>query len=712
MNNQPWYTRLAQALLTDRPQEATIPTQESRPAKKASSIVKRIGLVFTSGTGQRRDYQPPEYDLHEVARAYNTESYVRQAIDKYVDLMFKQGWTLEGRNTKAVEYVKMRLQLISVAIGVPIEQFFTEIAEDLVKYHNVFIVKARARKAEDRPRVPSGRVVGLDGKEPIAGYFILNPTTMEISRDFHGNVLGYQQDIPTNPHQPIEFKPEDIIHIAYKRERGFAFGMPFLISVIDDIKALREAEENVLRLIYKHIFPFHIYQIGLPEPGFEATDEEIEDMEQKLGQMNLDAGLVLPERHNVKVVGLEGEALKAENYLKYFEQRVFTGLGVSEVQMGRGASASRSTADAMTIEMHDRVKAFQRCMALFIDEKIINELLMEGGFDHITKPDDDVDFIFKEIELESMIKAETHAVYLYEHNAITEDEMREMMGREPITERGLMYANLVDLPKITAGQGETTPGTKETDNKQKPSNQHGTRSGPKKRSEALQESQMSSKLRIAEYRSMLDFHWELTKDDTIDLVRHYYISGQREFSDFNPKELQAILYLTVESMLKIADKFNRASFMTGINDAMYQTAWTTMPQFNFMRYIYRLNDDSKQYISKLMEDLASLAVKTVRSANATDAIAKVVGAYAALSYRLDSIANTSQMKAYNYGFAVSGQVLDRDEASVVAADGHCRQCTQHTQAPIKLKGDFYGKIPPFHPNCVCTLRLPSLGVTQ
>lgn len=704
MNKQPWYTRLVQALI---PYDAGVSTNEAAPAKKkTNAIVKKVGLAFTSGTGNRRDYQPPEYDLHEVSRAYNTESYIRQAIDKYVDLMFKQGWTLEGRNPKAVEYLKMRLHLISIAIGVPIEQFFTEIAEDLVKYHNVFIVKARAKKTEDRPRVPSGRVVGLDGQEPISGYFLLNPTTVEISRDFNGNVLGYQQDIPTNPAPPVEFKPEDVVHIAYKRERGFAFGMPFLIPVIDDVKALREAEENVLRLIYKHIFPFHIYQVGLPEPGFEATDEEILEMEQKLSQMSLDAGLVLPERHNVKVVGLEGEALKAENYLKYFEQRVFTGLGVSEVQMGRGANASRATADAMTMEMHDRVKAFQRCMALHVDLRMIDELLMEGGYDPIARPDDDVDFMFKEIELESMIKAENHAVFLYEHNAITEDEMREMMGREPITDRGNMYATLIDLPKIDAKLGDQTPGTKETDNKQKPTNQHGTRSGPKKRSESLQEAHIPSNVQIAPYRDMLDYHWELTKDDIIDMIRHYYVSGQRELTDFNYKELHAILYLTVESMLKVADKFNRASFMAGVTAAMQQTAWTTMPEFSFMRYIYRLNDDSKQQVSTLlMDDLSSLIVKTVRSSTATNAIARVVGAFTALSYRLNFIATTSQMKAYNYGFAVSGQVLDRQEATVVNPNEQCPQCTTKMQQPILLGGDFYNTIPPFHPNCTCQLKL-------
>ncbi len=699
MAKRPWYRRIVESLgFGKRPIK-----EASASTKKNSNLIKKVGLAFVRG-GTSRDFEPPMFDLDEVTKAYNTESYVRQAIDKYVDLMFKAGWNVEGKNPNAVEYINMRLEMISMATGMPIDQFFIEIAEDLVKYGNVFIIKARDKSGLG-PSAPGIRATGIDGQPPVAGYFLLNPTTIEIARDKHGTVARYKQEVQGQ--EPVEYKPEDIIHIYYKKDRGRAFGTPYVIPVLDDIKALREAEENVLRLIYKHIFPFYVYQVGLPEPGFEASDEEILEVEDKILNMPMDGGLVVPERHNLKAVGAEGHALKAENYLKYFEQRVFTGLGVSEMQMGRGDSSNRSTSDAMTTEMHDRVKAFQRVMSVFVDKFIIDELLLEGGFDPLSRPDDDVDFDFNEIELESKIKEENHIIYQYEHNAISEDEMRRMLGREPIqdAERESMFLNLVTLTQAAAKATETgEPGNKETNNKNKPANQSGTKSGPKKKTERLEESLIDI-LYHKEYESMLDYHWQLTKDDILALVRHYYLSGERDLKDFDSKEIEGIIHLTKESMSKIAAKYNRGSFFKGTDDARNDTNWTKMPEVSNGRYLYRLSDENKKSIDSLMNKLSSLIVKIVRSSKQEDTLAKVIGAFSALSYRIRFIAYSETMKSYNYGYAVSAKALDRNEITIITNDENtCSKCTNNS-AIITLEGDFYDVIPPFHPNCSCTAKI-------
>ncbi len=689
----------------------TFRVEEAPAAKKdKANEVRRVGLVFTTGgasAGATRIYEPPTFDLNEVTRAYNTEAYVRQALDKYVDLMFKAGWDLDGTNINAVEYVKIRLNIIGMMTGVPMDEFFIEVAEDLVKYHNVFIVKVRDKEGSGSSGVVPGVAIRsvVENQGPIAGYFLLNPTTIAIARDKHGHVLGYEQTVPGE--DPVNFRPEDIIHIYYKKDRGFAFGSPFLLSVVDDIKALREAEENVLRLLYKHIFPFYVYTVGLPEPGFEATDEEIDEVREKIADINLDGGLILPERHSVDVVGVEGEAIKADSYLEYFEKRVFTGLGVSAVSMGRADTSNRSTADAMTLEMHDRIKAFQRVMSIFVDTYIINELLMEGGFDHLSNPDDDVDFKFNEIELESKIKLENHAVYLYEHHAITEDEMRKMLGLEEVAEREKMYVHLVKEQESVA----------EGENKEKPENQHTKRSAPKKRSEKIEEHIITTKpgykqpladlLHIKEYASMLEYHWELTKDDVIDAIKHYYLqSEERELSDFKGKMLEGILHLTKESMHSVAGKYARIAFIRGVDDARNSTTWTKIPEVNYLRYTFRLSDVNTATLDRLMNDLLKHIAYAVKMSNKQDAIARIVGAFTALSYRLDFIANTEMMKAYNYGYAAGAHVLDRNELqSFPSTEEPCLQCQQRHRHNISLAGDFYDGVPPFHPNCSCQVQM-------
>ncbi|WP_421019330.1 hypothetical protein, partial [Klebsiella pneumoniae] len=73
------------------------------------------------------------------------------------------------------------------------------------------------------------------------------------------------------------------------------------------------------------------------------------------------------------------QIIDAKEYLKHFEQRAFTVLGVSELMMGRGGTASRSTGDNLSSDFKDRIKAMQKVMATFVNEFMVKEILMEGG---------------------------------------------------------------------------------------------------------------------------------------------------------------------------------------------------------------------------------------------------------------------------------------------------------------------------------------------
>lgn len=307
---------------------------EAAPSKKKNNLIKKIGLAFMQGGGGRDEFEEPEgFDLEEIEKAYLTDSYIRTAIDKYVDFMFKAGWSVVGKDAKNVEYIKQRLSAIEAATQIPTEQLLIDIAEELIKYHNVFIVKARQGSGYTFP--PGIRATPVNGTQPVTGYFILPTSTIKIQRDKHGTIKKYEQEV-SGSERPITIKAEDMIHIHVDKPPGRAFGFPFLWEVLDDVKLLRQMEELVDRMIYKNIFPLMVYQVGLSEEGFQATDEEIEEVREMLGELTLDGGIVLPERHQIKTVGAEGKALSVSEYLKYFEKRVFTGLGVSETLMGRG----------------------------------------------------------------------------------------------------------------------------------------------------------------------------------------------------------------------------------------------------------------------------------------------------------------------------------------------------------------------------------------
>lgn len=462
-------------------------SSQSTQRDPSETTVKKIGLRMGDITS--KDFEDPEYDLSQIQLGYDTDSYIRQGVDKYIDQIFKEGYDFHSKNEQAASYIRLRLAYMAEVTKMPTKQLLIEIAEDVVKYSNSFTAKARAKDINQLP--PNLNITGIGGAEPVSGYFPLNATTIKLKRDKNGTVNGYQQEV-TGGDNPVKFKTEDVIHIFYKREKGQAFGTPFLWPVLDDVRALRQAEENVLRMMYRNIHPFNHVQVG--SDNHPATATEIEDVQDALDNMEVDGGIVTSSRVNIKPIASD-QVINAEPYLRYIEDRVFSGMGIPATLFGRGDSANRSTSDNQTSEMSDRIKAIQKTVESFINEFMIKELLMEGGYDPVLNPDDNVVFRFKENDVDSMIKYENHVIFKFEHSAITESEMRSMLSMDPIadSDRQLLNRNLsiesqIELSNRTAQSSNNTNSTessgasKEATNKNKPANQYGEKKSPKKTS--------------------------------------------------------------------------------------------------------------------------------------------------------------------------------------------------------------------------------------
>lgn len=500
------------------------------------SLIKRIGLAIVDGGGGGRDFEEPEYDFSEITSAYNTEGYVRQAVDKYIEMMFKADWDFVSKNPNAVEYVRMRFTLMAEATQIPTNQLFIEIAEDLVKYCNVIVAKARAK---DALPFQGMNVMGVGDSLPVGGYFPLNLNGMKVKRDKFGTIKGWQQEVEGQD-KPTKFKPEDIVHIYYKREKGRTFGTPWLLPALDDIRALRQVEENVLRLVYRNLHPLWHVQVGSEQEGLGGEPDEVDAVRMEVENMDVEGGMVTTERVKVSSIA-SNQIIDAKEYLKHFEQRAFTVLGVSELMMGRGGTASRSTGDNLSSDFKDRIKAMQKVMATFVNEFMVKEILMEGGFDPVLNPDDKVEFRFNEIDMDSKIKLENQAVFLYEHNAISEDEMRELIGRDPIDDgegRAKMHLQMVTIAQATAmaalaptpaagGSSASASGDKKkkaTDNKTKPTNQHGTKPSPKKQTNTRHVKYMEEM--FLEYSALNEAIKEL-------ITRHYQYGGTEHLKSIN-----------------------------------------------------------------------------------------------------------------------------------------------------------------------------------
>lgn len=337
------------------------PNVLSTAVKSRSKVLGRaLSFEFQGHANvQRRSidqFVPPVHDLAEVARAANVEPYVDQSIRKHREMILKEGYSVDGADEEMVRYIKDRLFDMALVTQIPTENWIRECITNLVKFHNSFLV---LRRDITRSR---GRKIRMYGRtlDPIAGIFTLDPTTMRVKVDRYGTPKKWQQIIYSGGAQnktEKKFNPEDIIHTTLDKSTGFSFGTPYIVPVLDDVRALRRLEELAVILASKEVFPLYHYKIGtdnLPAQQLEGGLDEVELVKAEVQNLPLQGNLITSHRHEVSLVSRDGAALDIGPFLEYFESRVMGGLRLSPLDLGRGGTANRACYSGDTETLTDK----------------------------------------------------------------------------------------------------------------------------------------------------------------------------------------------------------------------------------------------------------------------------------------------------------------------------------------------------------------------
>lgn len=503
---------------------------QARPVEKVTIDDRRaITDVFRAvvvaigfrpiGVRDRAQFEESPYDFERIMQAVDTDSYIRQGFTKYRELMWKEGWEINSENPEAVAYLYQRLDFMELAMEMPFHDFLVEVADQLIKFGNCFVVKSRGPIGPFFPGTLSPEI----GKEPLVGYELVPTHTMQILRNKHNQPLRYRQVIDDtwsgfNDEDSPSWSAEEVIHLHLDKKLGRAFGTPFMITVMDDVIALRQIEEDIQNLVHRELFPLYKYKVGTDE--HPAEPDEIEAAAAELENLRTEGGLVLPDRHDVEVIGAEGSALDANPYLAHFKERVCVGLGLSPHHLGMTMNGgNRAVTDRLDIALYDKVKTIQRKLARMIELNIFAEILLEGGFDPFETPvakgvSDRCKFKFREIDVDTQVKRETHEIQKYTQNITTLPETRLSLGLDPqADEEDLQMAMQTRLQPTTVKPtppGEPNPKPIKPDAKKpsagglpnrsapnksvgniiRPANQFGRRTSPNIRHDDLNESRL------------------------------------------------------------------------------------------------------------------------------------------------------------------------------------------------------------------------------
>ncbi len=462
--------------------------------EKRSKILGRARSYEARGSSERfrtgTKFVSPVYDLSEIARATDVEPYVMSSIRKHRTHILKEGYEITGKDPKTVEYIKNRLYEIAMTTGIPTEAWVRELVTNVIMYHNGYLLFRR-----DTSR-SSGRQIRMYGKtiDPIAGIFIADPITMEVEVDVYGTPIKWRQALYAPESfgvQKVEkqFDPEDVLHIPVDKRTGYTFGTPYLLSVLDDVRALRKLEELSLVLAEREAFPLYHYKVGTEDRPAMIYDDGSNEVDAVIGQLSAmpsQGYIITSERHEVKLISRDKSSMDLHPLLQYFESRVLGGLSLSPLDLGRGETANRGTATSVSKNLEDSAQDYQTTISAYLTQHLIIPLLLEGGYDVTLK--NMVYFSFPLISKEEERALQNHGLQLMMGNAITIDEFRQdYLKKSPMKEdqmsntlQAMELEGQVKLAKVAAkAKAAAAPAKKGTakqvTNRAKPANQHGSK---------------------------------------------------------------------------------------------------------------------------------------------------------------------------------------------------------------------------------------------
>lgn len=648
-------------------------------------IVKAVGLIAKQGQS-RGDFSYPEYDFEEIREACRSDSYLKMAMMKYSYLIYKAGYKLKGEREEAVKYIKTRFRIMNFSTGIPMDILFDQIADDMVKYSNAFLIKAR-----DDLMFPGIRATGFFHDKPVAGYFRIDPATMSIKRNKNGRVQQYVQTVDG---EEKKFAIYDVVHFYMDKEPNDAFGTPRVIAALEDVKLLRKIEGNIISLIYRFAIPLYQWIIGLPEKGLEATDPEIKDAKKEIENMNMDGVLVTNERTQIKAIGAEGHALDATGYLNYFEKRVFSALGVSESQMGRGGA--KQDADSMEAQIHDTVKHIQKIISIFIENYVIAELLLEGGFNPVLNEEDVVNYQFEEISLQTKIKLDNHELYKFQSNVATFEEVRRNMGKKPDADEDRLYANMIEnkvameqieaKAELSGGQGTKGNGTPVSAKKSGgvksesvPENQYGKTAPKIKESFDIELVDKNIK-NIAVHKKTYEEIYKKYEELCNDIIK------RKKDSDILFALARDFIVGQINFKVRLAAQDGALAALTQVKKATTEKVDIFPVEKKVYKGINKILSDIQSEIRKRGKD--EISIKTI---------------FEVREFRIRFLIESAISKAYWYGFAKTCFSLGILTLEIVKGDS---EKDQDAKDAIDTGGFVIDEIPPYHSYCSAELKIP------
>lgn len=381
----------------------------------------------------------PKVDLADLWKAYLADGYIQRTVDLIASMVYHTGIRWSTDSPVLNNYLTARFEIGRLINGYDWDRLMRFIVFEFVLYGNAFLVKSTTSRL--------GSLYGREIRSPaIAAWYPVPARCMfpVVSRDgtsLEGWMLRVKPLSDAGMYIERYFPLDQVVHLANRRPVDSAYGVPVLLGAVEDIRGLRQIEEEVLRMIHRFVNPrLHISTPDLTGTG-AGVRPDMQQVVEAINQMSSDAVLVTMPGQEVRVIGAESFALRAEPYLDYFSKRAISSLGMNEVTIGQ--KQQDPDMDTLDLSLRMLVRSLQRELSDQVMLGLIWPLMDEGGWSRVS-----VSMQFGEPDSRHVLRLFTIISNLYSQSVITLSEARRMMSLPEQFDEKDMYVWHVQLPRL------------------------------------------------------------------------------------------------------------------------------------------------------------------------------------------------------------------------------------------------------------------------
>ena len=459
---------------------------KTTPENERKTIAPKIGKLLKHKTNSyvkltdtflRKNYKIKDlsrlrspYNYTEIDNYKNKESYLGRSIERQIEAMFRNGFDFVSSDQRALRIIKTNIKKMEILSDSTFETTLSTAAKYLALYGIAFIEKVRTL-------TKVGKFKDLNDNLAIAALEAHKPHNKIVKINKYNKLVELNLEADTQltyfrENRVKELPAKDIIVLRTTDPGYMFFPRPQVLHSLDDILSLRSLEETVELLTTQFSSPLLHIKKGSNE--FPANPNDVNTLTSEINNMATNGFIVTDHLVEIEAVNLQTSIADLMSYIEHFKNRVLGGTGSSPISVGETASSNRNTAESIDNSMGDHCMNTLRVIQDTINTDLIPDILLENGYTLDQLFDEGGELIvtiqFKEVQVEKQLQSDNHYLQLFQGNGITFDELRRALRKpslKPADMKNLFYYLFPNGKEDTEGKQKNTP-----------TNQHGTKSGP------------------------------------------------------------------------------------------------------------------------------------------------------------------------------------------------------------------------------------------